>query len=693
MADLVGHSKQSKIFDGRVMHSRTGPVDYSFAYPIYFYALDLDELPILNSWIFGYNKKRITAIFDQDYLDNSSLTIKEKLLKYLTKNQLNQKIERVMLITSARYFNYVFNPVSFFYCYGEDRQLVYVVAEVNNTFQERHIYLLDQEQSIADQSKFTKHYTVPKSFHVSPFYPMDGMYDFWFSEITTDLDIRLNVLREKDGISKVDFYSRVWGKGVEFNTANLLKIFVKFPLTASLTYPRIIYQAAKMYYIKKLPVFRKPKPVSIHTLFTGPANFLHAWSQTKIVKLFKTFDQGFLKIILPDNRIIFFGDSQQSPQAEIQVQHYEFFWRLVRDGAIGLGESYTDELWKTANLTAVIDFFIANKQHVEKRNRLLNYFFEKVEYLRHLFRFNSLEGAKKNISAHYDLSNDLFKTFLDDSLMYSSALYSPECQTLEAAQANKIQALIAKARITKDDHVLEIGSGWGSFAIAVAKQTGCRVTTVTISKEQFNLATERIKEAKLENLVEIKFSDYRELTGKYDKIVSIEMLEAVGHKNYQNFFAKCESLLAPNGLIALQVITIHDQYFERLKSRCDWIQKHIFPGSLLPSLEAMQIALRESSDLEIEEVVNIGPHYAPTLAEWRKRFNRNISKVLKLGFDQRFIRAWNYYLCYCESAFATRTLNVLHLTLTRPNNQLLCAEDQQIFTEKFYLQRSINAKS
>ncbi len=690
MASLLASKPRSKIYAGRVMHSRTGPVDHTFAYPVYFYALDLDELPSFNSWIFGYNKKRVAAIFDQDYLDNSGLTIKEKVLSYLSKNNLNQQIERIVLITSARYFNYVFNPVSFYYCYNKVDELIYVVSEVNNTFSERHLYLLHQELSLDDKSKYAKHYTVPKSFHVSPFYPMDGMYDFWLTEPEEQLDIKINVLREKDRQVKVDFYSRVWGEGAEFNTINLLKIFVKFPLTASLTYPRIVYQAAKMYYIKKLPVFRKPKPVSAHTIFTGPPSYLHSLAQNKIIKLFRGFDRGFLKIILPDNRILFFGDAQQLPQAEIQVQHYEFFWRLVRDGAIGLGESYTDKLWETGDITAVVDYFIANKEKIEKRNRIINYFFDKVEFLRHLFRFNSLAGAKKNISAHYDLSNDLFKTFLDSSMMYSSALYSPECTILEAAQANKIDSLIRKARITKADHVLEIGSGWGSFAITLAKQVGCHVTSITISQEQFNLAKERVKEAKLEHLVEIKFCDYREVTGQFDKIVSIEMLEAIGHKNYQSFFRTCEKLLKPNGLIALQVITIHDQYFERLKNRCDWIQKHIFPGSLLPSLEALQIALRKNSELEIEEITNIGPHYAPTLAEWRKRFNRNLNQVFKLGFDERFIRAWNYYLAYCESAFATRTLNVLHLTLTRPNNQVLCSEDRQVLNQKYFSQRSAN---
>jgi cyclopropane-fatty-acyl-phospholipid synthase len=283
-------------------------------------------------------------------------------------------------------------------------------------------------------------------------------------------------------------------------------------------------------------------------------------------------------------------------------------------------------------------------------------------------RGNDINQSKQNIRQHYDLGNPMFQIFLDKTMTYSAARFDRPGETLEQAQHNKLRSIINKAQIQTGDHVLEIGSGWGSFAIEAARQTGCRVTTVTLSQEQLVFVQQKIKQQGLEKHIAVKLCDYRKIEGRFDKIVSIEMLEAVGHKYYGTFFKTCDRLLKPNGLVVLQVITIPDQRYNNYRRTGDWIQKHIFPGGLLPSLSVLLNGMVKNSQLIVEDIENIGIHYAQTLREWRIRFLNQYDQLKKQGWGDEFKRTWEYYFSYCEAAFDSRTLGNLQIVLTRPNN-------------------------
>lgn len=339
------------------------------------------------------------------------------------------------------------------------------------------------------------------------------------------------------------------------------------------------------------------------------------------------------------------------------------------DGSIGFGESYVNGDWDSENLTAVLKLFLNNAHVMEesklnawKPTRFLN-------WLGHKFKGNTLLGSRKNISAHYDLSNELFQLFLDPSMMYSSALFEDGTETLEQAQEKKIQSLLRKTAIQKGEHLLEIGSGWGTLAIKAAQDFDCRVTSLTLSKEQKKFAQQRASERGLAEKIDFALCDYRHANGQYDAIVSVEMLEAVGHEHLESFFASCEKLLRPDGRVVIQFIAFPDCYYSQYRGRQDWIQKHIFPGSHLPSLSALLAAVTSSSKLMVDHVENLAASYADTLRIWRENFNANSDKVIKLGFDERFIRMWNFYLASCEAEFATRWLGLYQVVLTRPNNQ------------------------
>jgi cyclopropane-fatty-acyl-phospholipid synthase len=345
---------------------------------------------------------------------------------------------------------------------------------------------------------------------------------------------------------------------------------------------------------------------------------------------------------------------------------------------MGLGEGFQAGDWETDDLTAVLKFFLENVDQNSERKLNVLWPMRLLHKFRHRRRHNSIVNSKTNIQEHYDIGNEFFSLFLDPSMTYSSGIFRTPQDSLETAQRNKLQAIIDKAMIGPNDHVLEIGSGWGSFAVMAAKQRGCKVTTVTISEEQHRAVKEKIRAENLEGRVEVLLTDYRTLTGSYDRIVSIEMMEALGHEYLPVFFKKCESLLRPNGIMVVQVITMLDQWYGEYRKRADWIQKYIFPGSHLPSLGALNESITESSQFIVENLENIAPHYARTLAEWRHRFRSVRGKLERMGYDQYFQRTFDFYFASCEAEFGTRVLNLLQLVLTRPNNQTLIQSDSGV---------------
>jgi cyclopropane-fatty-acyl-phospholipid synthase len=353
------------------------------------------------------------------------------------------------------------------------------------------------------------------------------------------------------------------------------------------------------------------------------------------------------------------------------VRSYRFFPQIVLGGNIGMGEAWTAGDWDSDNLTGVLELFIHNMPALKKSGITAAWGKRLAHLAFHFMNRNTRAGSRRNIHAHYDLGNAFYRLFLDhETMMYSAALFEREDEPLAAAQRRKIRRLADLADIRSHHHVLEIGCGWGGFAVETAKRVGCRVTGITISEEQYRYAVEKVKAEGLAGQVDIRLCDYRDMQGAFDRIVSIEMLEAVGHRYYGTFFRTCDRLLKPGGLITLQVITIPDQRYDAYRRNPDWIQKHIFPGGMLPSLTGLDRATTRHSSLVVEQLDNIGIHYAETLRRWRSAFEQNREPLLQLGYDQTFQRKWIYYLCYCEAGFQTRFINDLHLLLTRPAERI-----------------------
>ncbi len=392
-----------------------------------------------------------------------------------------------------------------------------------------------------------------------------------------------------------------------------------------------------------------------------------------ILNMFAKMQLGTLNLFLPSGESIVFGNGQGNITAHIEIKNNSFFKRCVLFGDIGFGEAYVEGDWDTDNITNVIKWFLLNIENApsisgSKTKSLGLNILKLFNKIRHSKNNNSINGSRKNISEHYDLNNDFFALFLDSTMTYSSAYFKEENMTLEQAQLAKYERLCKQLRLKESDHVLEIGSGWGGNAIYIARNYGCKVTTVTISQEQFKKAQETVTHEKLQDKITVVLKDYRLLEGKFDKIVSIEMLEAVGAEFYDTYFKKCSDLLKENGIFALQVITCPDPLFESFKNGVDWIQKYIFPGSILPSVAAINASINKTSDFTLLDLKDIGLDYATTLNIWHKEFNSRLTEVKKLGFDDHFIRKWNYYLCYCEAAFDMRHINVMQMVYSMPNN-------------------------
>lgn len=393
-----------------------------------------------------------------------------------------------------------------------------------------------------------------------------------------------------------------------------------------------------------------------------------------VLKVFTKMNKGKMTLTFPCGKSFSVGDGV-GISVNIQIKDEGFFKRCVLFGDIGFGEAYMDGYWDTDNLVDVIKWFLFNIENSpeisgSKTKPLWLNVFKIWNKILHWKNANYINKAKKNISAHYDLQNDFFKLFLDPTLTYSSAYFGGKEIDLQDAQMEKCRRICEKLRLKSSDHVLEIGSGWGANAVFMAKHYNCNVTTITISEAQYKFVKEKIAQENLSHKVRVELKDYREVQGEFDKIISIEMLEAVGDKFFETYFMKCHQLLKKNGLLGLQVIICPDSRYENLRKGVDWIQKHIFPGSLLPSLARINRAINATGDLSLIDLKEFGLDYAKTLSIWREQFNKNHREVRNLGFSEKFIRKWNYYLSYCEAAFAMRNIYVMQLVYSRPNNSM-----------------------
>lgn len=662
LRDQPADVRQSKLYEGFVEHKRALPRAHAFRYDLYFYAIDLDELNLLDRDLplFGHNRIRPASIMDTDYLDEGKENIKQKVLNRLSHEPFAKEIAKIVLITSARYFNYVFNPVSFYYLFGARNALLGVLAEVNNTFGEKHLYVLPK--ALDAQDAYPARFSTKKVFHVSPFNTLEGHYCFTFSAIGDEIDISIELVRDEG----VVFQGRLCGNALPLTAKNHARLLLRHPLVAHLTVPRILFEAARLFFRRKLAYIDKPPSVHMMTLKRRPPNLLQRLSRRMIETIFSRITKGELIVTLPDGKQSCFGQPEDSPSAGMTIYDHRFFPRVLTGGDVGLGEAFTAGWWDTEDIPLLFSVLISNRRALADGYPVSAWLARRKNKISHALRVNTPWGARRNISEHYDLSNEFFSHFLDPTMLYSCGIYKDETDTCESAQRRKIAALIEKAGIGPSDAVLEIGCGWGGFAVEAVKQTGCRITGITVSQEQCRLAQERVRKEGLEDRITILLQDYRHVEGVFDKIVSIEMLEAVGHKYLGAYFAACDRALKPGGKAAIQVITIPDQRYDNYRRETDWIQKYIFPGGHLPSVTALLQAATKSSSLLIEQLEDIGPHYARTLQDWRGQFVKQRDRIAQMGFDETFRRKWIYYLAMCEAGFANLVLGNIQVVFRKP---------------------------
>jgi cyclopropane-fatty-acyl-phospholipid synthase len=390
------------------------------------------------------------------------------------------------------------------------------------------------------------------------------------------------------------------------------------------------------------------------------------WLRQRLLRLLDAFEDCEIELI-EGSTITRLGRGGSAPlRFSLSVLDPEMWRSTALYGTVGAGEAYMDGQWECSDLVALVRAFVRNRAIMDRMDSGLAQIGGSMLRLWHRLRRNTRGGSRRNIAAHYDLGNELFRLFLDDNLMYSSAIYRHEGETLEHAAARKLDRICRKLDLRPGHRVLEIGTGWGGFALHAARHYGCHVTTTTISREQHQLAAERVREAGLEDRIALKLEDYRDLAGSYDRLVSIEMIEAIGHQFLDAYFGKCSTLLAADGQALIQAITIEDHRYERALRSVDFIQRFIFPGSFIPSIAAMTGAMARSSDLKLFHLEDIGPSYALTLRAWRERFNARLGEVRALGYPERFIRMWNFYFAYCEGGFIERSIGDVQMLLVKP---------------------------
>lgn len=394
-------------------------------------------------------------------------------------------------------------------------------------------------------------------------------------------------------------------------------------------------------------------------------SWLQAQWEKRFVAILNNMSEGCLSVTLPCGKRLEFNHSV-SISADLYIHDYRFYQRVLFSGSIGLGETMMNDWWSSTDPTQLLRLLAKNQADLDRYQQRFEWLLKPYHNLKHRFNRNSVEQSKKNISTHYDLGNDLYRNFLDSTMSYSAALFEHADYTLQEAQYAKIDRLLDQLDLTADDHLLEIGTGWGSLAIRAAQRSGCRVTTTTLSEEQLQYATERVRAEGLSDRITLLLKDYRHLEGQYDKIISVEMIEAVGREYLPTYFETLEKRLKPGGKVALQSITIDHRRLQHYQSNADFIQTYIFPGGFLPSLSLLQQQVAHHTSMEMVDVMDFGIDYGITIQHWRERFLENLNAIHQHGYDRRFCQLWLFYFAYCEAGFMEKKISVVHCTMHKP---------------------------
>ena len=657
------------LFTGGTTHTRFLPIQHGFEYPLYMMAFPILNRPA-HSFLPGLKRNGFGpfSIYESDFLMDSEGALSDKLAFVLDRYGYTCDYDDVRLVTTPRFFKKTFNPISFFYLYSK-QELVLIVVEVTNTFHEKHLYFLRPDEGENKNGYYS--FSQPKNFYISPFSEDVGRFDFLISDVKETLSVVISYYKDE----RKEFVATLRGDPQPLTRKNMLKLSARFPFTAALTMPRILYQAGIIHFIKKHKARRKPMATDDLTLKKESGSMMTKLVMSQFRRIV-TQMKGDMIIDYPNGeRDVLGRESASTPHMKIYT--YSFFSKVMESGDIGLGESYMDGDWSTTDLTATLRVFIQNLPMLTasyKGKAVV----EKYYQLKHKMRHNSIKNSRKNIQEHYDLGNAFYQLFLDETLSYSCGIFESAQTTLEDAQQAKIDRIIQKLNVGPEHRVLEVGSGWGAMAINLVQQTGCHVTTLTLSNEQFDYVTEQIQALGLQDKIEIKLQDYREHEGVYDRLVSIEMVEAVGHDYIPTYLSFCDKALTPEGIAVIQAITMSDQNYEQYLSKTDFIQQYIFQGGHLPSLTYLTQALTEHTQLMVDNCENIGQHYALTLDHWLERFYAHKETVVEM-YSERFSRMWEMYLCYCEAAFRERYIHDVQLVLTKPGNQFLVQQFDKEF--------------
>ena len=615
------------VVTGFVRHARSIPIRHAFRHRVYQWLVDLDDLPRLPWYL------RPFGGFDvRDHLGGDGPTIKAGVRRYLAEQGIEYD-GRIVMLSNARVLGHVFDPITVFWCIDSP----YVVAEVHNTYGERHTYLLTPD---ADGNAETA-----KKFYVSPFNDVSGDYRLRFELDRSRVRVQVSLSRGHHTVFGASF------EGVPRPATRraVLAAAVRMPLMPQRVSALIRVHGLYLW-ARRLPVVKRKTRKT-----------LRGRAARMIVD--RVLDRVPVRAVYPDGSVRG-GGGPDAPTLRI-ARPDAMFERLAHNPKIGLGEAYTAGDWTAADgtdLGELLTPFAAQLAQLVPHWMLR---FRRLVEQRVPDRLrNTPNGARSNIRAHYDLSNALFAAFLDPGMSYSSAMFESAGQTLEDAQTRKVERILDLAGVRRGSHVLEIGIGWGTLAIAAARR-GAHVTGITLSSEQLTLARERVADAGLSDRVDLRLQDYRAVTGSYDAIVSVEMIEAVGEEFWPEYFGTLDRLLAPGGSVALQAILMDHDRMLATRNSYSWIQKYIFPGGLIPSRTAIDETLARHTKLVVQADHRFGPDYAETLRRWRRQFTANWPVIRAQGFDESFRRTWEFYLAYSEAGFASGYLDVGQLLLRR----------------------------